>query len=69
MISGGVWHENFRVNTYPERTWLHLHEEGGNHSRYYSPITGKYFSVGRHGSKEVAVGTANRILKDAGIKK
>jgi predicted RNA binding protein YcfA (HicA-like mRNA interferase family) len=47
----------------------YLHEEGGNHSRYYSPITGKYFSVGRHGSKEVAVGTANRILKDAGIKK
>ncbi len=41
--------------------------EGGNHERYYSPITGKTFSVGRH-AKEIATGTVNQILKDAGLK-
>jgi len=40
--------------------------EGGRHMLYYSPITGKTFAVGRH-SKEVPTGTANKILKDAGL--
>ena len=38
------------------------------HERWYSPITGKYFPVPRHDSKELATGTTNRILKDAGLK-
>lgn len=38
------------------------------HERWYSPITNKYFAVPRHDSKEIATGTANRILKDAGLK-
>ena len=41
--------------------------EGGNHSIYYSHITGKSFAVGRH-AKEVPTGTLQKILKDAGIK-
>lgn len=43
-------------------------EHGGEHDKWYSPITGKYFRVGRHPSKEIPTGTANRILKDAGLK-
>lgn len=42
--------------------------EGANHEVWYSPKTGKQFTVDRHGSKEIATGTANRILKDAGLK-
>jgi predicted RNA binding protein YcfA (HicA-like mRNA interferase family) len=41
--------------------------EGGNHSIYYSKITGKSFAVGRH-SKEIPTGTVAKILRDAGIK-
>lgn len=37
------------------------------HDMYYSPITGKYFMVGRHPKEEVKTGTLHRILKDAGI--
>lgn len=43
-------------------------EEYTNHDRWYSPKTGKHFPVPRHNSKEVAPGTLNRILKDAGLK-
>ncbi len=38
------------------------------HDAYYSPITGATIMVGRHGKEEVRKGTAERILKDAGIK-
>lgn len=41
---------------------------GSNHDIWYSPKTGKKFEVDRHGSKEIATGTANKILKDAGLK-
>lgn len=41
---------------------------GGNHDIYYSPITHKKLKIGRHGSKEVATGTVNQILRDAGLK-
>ena len=40
---------------------------GGNHDIWYSPITGNEFEVWRH-SKEIPTGTANSILKKAGIK-
>ncbi len=38
-----------------------------NHDMYESP-SGNKILVGRHGREEVATGTLNRILKDAGIK-
>lgn len=41
--------------------------EGANHELWYSEITGKTFAVPRH-KKEIAAGTANKILKDAGLK-
>lgn len=41
--------------------------EGANHEIWYSEITGKKFSVPRH-KKEIAAGTANNILRDAGLK-
>ena len=43
-------------------------DEYENHERWYSPVTGKYFPVPRHNSKEVPPGTLNRIMKDAGLK-
>ncbi len=43
-------------------------EDGKEHEKWHSDITGKDFRVPRHDSKEVKNGTANRILKDAGIK-
>ena len=42
--------------------------EGSNHETWFSPITGKYFSVGRHNNQDVRTGTCNAILKQAGIK-
>lgn len=41
---------------------------GAEHDDWYSPITGKTVRIPRHSSKEVATGTVNRILKDAGLK-
>ena len=43
-------------------------EHGKEHDKWYSPVTGKYFRVWRHPSKEIPSGTANRIMKDAGLK-
>ena len=45
-----------------------LIRDGGRHSIWYSPITGNEFAIPRHGAKEIKTGTANRILKDAGLK-
>ncbi len=45
-----------------------LIEHGREHDRWRSEKTGKDFRVPRHPSKEIPTGTANRILKDAGIK-
>lgn len=41
--------------------------DGTNHEIWYSENTGKQFSVPRH-KKEIKIGTANKILKDAGLK-
>ncbi|MGP1588429.1 MAG: type II toxin-antitoxin system HicA family toxin [Oribacterium sp.] len=43
-------------------------KEGTNHERWYSPITGKTFSVPRHYSKELMKKTEQSILSDAGLK-
>lgn len=42
--------------------------EGKKHEKWYSPITGKKFPVGRHDHEEVKPGTLDSILTDAGLK-
>lgn len=42
--------------------------EGTRHEIWLNPETGKEFQIPRHPSKEVAKGTAEAILKDAGLK-
>lgn len=49
-----------------KRNRMKIYRHGANHDIWYSPVTGKYFEVGRH-SKEIPTGTLRRILKDAGI--
>ena len=44
-------------------------DKGTNHEQWFSPISNRQFSVPRHGGQEVATGTLNKILKQAGIKK
>lgn len=44
------------------------YRDGTNHDIWISPKTGERFSVPRHDSKEIPIGTCNRILKDAGLK-
>lgn len=51
-----------------KKAGCYLLQHGKEHDEWYSPITGKKFRVPRHQSKEMANGTVNRILKDAGIK-
>ena len=41
--------------------------EGRRHEIWRSPITGKEFPIGRH-NQEIKKGTAEAILKEAGIK-
>ncbi len=38
------------------------------HDKWHSNRTGKDIRIPRHGSKEIPTGTANRILRDAGLK-
>ncbi len=40
---------------------------GSSHDIWYSEITGLQFVVPRHGSKEIATGTVEKIKKSAGI--
>lgn len=47
---------------------LYFVNHGKEHDVWYSPKTGKYFRVGRHGSQEIKGGTLNSMLKDAGLK-
>lgn len=42
--------------------------EGANHEIWYSPITGKQFTVSRHKTQEVPTGTLKSIKKAAGLK-
>lgn len=51
-----------------KRIGCFLVEHGKEHDKWFSPRTGKYFRVPRHGSKEIAEGTVDRIMKDAGLK-
>ncbi len=42
--------------------------EGANHEIWYSPTTNTSFPISRHGKEEIKTGTANSILKSAGLK-
>lgn len=50
-----------------KKNGVELIKHGKSHDIYYSPKTNTKISVPRHGV-EVPTGTANGILKDAGIK-
>jgi predicted RNA binding protein YcfA (HicA-like mRNA interferase family) len=45
-----------------------LVRHGKEHDVWHSPITDETFPVDRRLSQEIATGTANRILKAAGLK-
>lgn len=46
-----------------------IKEPGGtNHEIWYSPRTGKHFTVPRHDAKEIKTKTAETIMKQAGLK-
>jgi predicted RNA binding protein YcfA (HicA-like mRNA interferase family) len=46
----------------------YLMKEGGNHSKWFSPITRRRFLLGRHKGEDVPKGTLNKILKESGSK-
>lgn len=46
----------------------HLYRNGANHDLYRHPVKKNQLVIPRHGSKEMAKGTYNSILKAAGLK-
>ncbi len=44
-----------------------VYREGASHCIWYSPITGKRFSVSRHKTEEIATGTLKSIKRAAGL--
>ena len=42
-------------------------KQRAGHPEWYSPITGKYFTMSNHKSEEVRPGTLKSIKRDAGI--
>ncbi|URM37156.1 type II toxin-antitoxin system HicA family toxin [Flavobacterium anhuiense] len=46
----------------------YLYRNGNNHDLYRHPMKPNQLTVPRHGSKEMANGTLNSILKAAGLK-
>ena len=51
-----------------KKAGCYITDHGSEHDEWYSPITEKFFRVPRHPSKELKTGTAERIIKDAGLK-
>ncbi|MDR1328078.1 MAG: type II toxin-antitoxin system HicA family toxin [Oscillospiraceae bacterium] len=45
-----------------------IKRHGADHDIWINPNTGGIAPIPRHQSKEVATGTANRIIKDLGLK-
>ena len=43
-------------------------EHGKEHDKWHSSLTGKDVRIPRQKSKEIPTGTADRILKDVGLK-
>lgn len=50
-----------------KKNGCYMVREGTNHERWYSPKTGKTFSVSRHNSQDAKSGTLKSILRDAGL--
>ena len=46
----------------------YLAAHGKEHDKWYSTVTNKHFMLPRHPAKELPTCTANRIMKDAGLK-
>ncbi len=46
----------------------YIKRHGAEHDIWVSPKTGNTARIPRHGSKEIATGTANRIINDLGLK-
>ena len=55
------------VKKIKKQTNCYLFREGRNHEIWLNPDTGKEFQIPRHYSKELPIGTANNILKAAGL--
>lgn len=51
-----------------KKNGCYLVDHRGEHDFWYSPITKREVQVPRHPSREIANGTVNKILKDAGLK-
>lgn len=51
-----------------KKTKCYCIREGSNHEIWKNPNTGEEFQIPRHPSKEVKTGTANSILRSAGLK-
>ena len=43
-------------------------EENGKHPVWFSPITGRKFSLSHHKSEEIKLGTKKSISSDSGVK-
>lgn len=46
----------------------HLLEHGSRHDIWINPSTGRIAEIPRHQSAELPTGTANKIMKDLGLK-
>ena len=42
-------------------------KHGIRHDHWYSPIKGRKFMIGRHGAKEIPVGTLKSIIEQSGV--
>lgn len=51
-----------------KRIGCYLVSHGAEHDCWYSPKTGNTFRMPRHSSQEIPTGTANKIMKDSGLK-
>ena len=51
-----------------KKNGCYIKRHGAEHDRWFSPKTGKTESIPRHQSKEVATGTARKIIKNLGLK-
>ncbi|MBQ9607457.1 MAG: type II toxin-antitoxin system HicA family toxin [Lachnospiraceae bacterium] len=51
-----------------KRTKCYVLREGSNHEIWLNPDTGEMFQIPRHSSQELPIGTANSILKKAGLR-
>ena len=51
-----------------KKSGCHILRHGSEHDIWINPKTGGTSPIPRHQSKELATGTANRIMKDLGLK-